>query len=46
MLIDFFPRLVVHIRLLSLASAAAFVGSMIPITFIMGRQIVHLLTKS
>jgi succinate dehydrogenase / fumarate reductase cytochrome b subunit len=46
MLIDFFPRLVAHIRLLSLASAAAFLGSMIPVTFIMGRQIIHLLTKS
>jgi succinate dehydrogenase / fumarate reductase cytochrome b subunit len=46
MLIDFFPRLVTHIRLLSLASAAAFLGSMIPVAFIMGRQIIHLLTKS
>jgi succinate dehydrogenase / fumarate reductase cytochrome b subunit len=45
-LIDFFPRLVKHIAVLSLATAALFVVSMIPITFIMGRQIVHLLTKS
>jgi succinate dehydrogenase / fumarate reductase cytochrome b subunit len=46
MLIDFFPRLVKHIRTLSLATAVVFVASMIPITFIMGRQIVHLLTKN
>ena len=45
-LIDFFPRLGKHIAVLSLATAALFVVSMIPITFIMGRQIVHLLTKS
>jgi len=45
MLIDFFPRLVKHIRGLSLATAAVFVAGMIPITFIMGRQIVHLITK-
>jgi succinate dehydrogenase / fumarate reductase, cytochrome b subunit len=46
MLIDFFPRLVKHIRTLSLATVAVFVASMIPITFIMGRQIVHLITKN
>ena len=46
MLIDFFPKLVSHIRTLSLATAAVFVASMIPITFIMGRQIIHLITKS
>ena len=45
MLIDFFPRMARHIRALSLATAAAFVASMIPITVIMGRQIIHLLTK-
>jgi succinate dehydrogenase / fumarate reductase cytochrome b subunit len=45
-LIDFFPRLVKHIALLSISTAALFVASMIPITFIMGRQIVHLLTKN
>jgi succinate dehydrogenase / fumarate reductase cytochrome b subunit len=45
-LIDFFPRLVKHIAALSIATAALFVASMIPITFIMGRQIVHLLTKN
>jgi succinate dehydrogenase / fumarate reductase cytochrome b subunit len=45
MLIDFFPRLVKHIRALSLATAVVFVASMIPITFIMGRQIVHLINK-
>ena len=45
-LIDFFPRLVKHIALLSITTAALFVASMIPITFIMGRQIVHLLTKN
>ena len=46
MLIDFFPKLVRHIRPLSLATAAVFVASMIPITFIMGRQIFNLLTKN
>jgi succinate dehydrogenase / fumarate reductase, cytochrome b subunit len=46
MLIDFFPRMVRHIQLLSLATAGAFIASMIPITFIMGRQIIDLLTKN
>ena len=45
-LIDFFPRLVKHIRGLSLATAGIFVACMIPITYIMGKQIFDLLTKS
>jgi succinate dehydrogenase / fumarate reductase, cytochrome b subunit len=44
-LIDFFPRLVTHIKALSLATATLFVLSMIPITYIMGRQIYHLVFK-
>jgi succinate dehydrogenase / fumarate reductase cytochrome b subunit len=43
MLIDFFPALVTRIRLLGLATAGLFVASMIPITWIMGRQIIDLL---
>ena len=45
MLIDFFPKLVVHIKALSLATATIFVLAMIPVTYIMGRQIYHLLVK-
>ena len=45
LLIDFFPGLVEHIRALGIAVMALFVGSMIPITFIMGKQIVDLLSK-
>jgi succinate dehydrogenase / fumarate reductase cytochrome b subunit len=42
-LIDFFPKLVGHIKALSIASLAIFVGSMIPITYIMGKQALDLL---
>ena len=45
MLIDFFPQLVRHIRTLGIATAAAFLASMLPITYIMGRQIVDLIRK-
>ena len=43
MLIDFFPSLVTRIRLLGLATTGLFVAGMIPITWIMGRQIIDLL---
>jgi succinate dehydrogenase cytochrome b subunit len=42
-LIDFFPRLVKHIRGLSIASLVIFLGAMIPITLIMGKQIIDLM---
>jgi len=42
MLLDFFPRLVPHIRAMGLITAGAFVAAMIPITWIMGSQIVDL----
>jgi succinate dehydrogenase / fumarate reductase cytochrome b subunit len=45
MLIDFFPRLTRHIRALGIATALLFVGSMIPITWIMGSAIVELLLE-
>jgi succinate dehydrogenase / fumarate reductase cytochrome b subunit len=45
MLIDFFPQLVRHIRVLGISTAAAFLASMAPITYIMGRQIVDLIRK-
>ncbi len=45
MLIDFFPQLVRYIRALGIATAAAFLASMLPITYIMGRQIVDLIRK-
>jgi succinate dehydrogenase / fumarate reductase cytochrome b subunit len=45
MLIDFFPSLVRHIRVMGIAVIVLFVGSMIPVTIIMGEQIVDLLTK-
>ncbi|MBI3648520.1 MAG: succinate dehydrogenase, cytochrome b556 subunit [Actinobacteria bacterium] len=45
MLIDFFPSLVTRIRALSMATLALFVASMIPITWIMGAQIVDLVRK-
>ncbi len=44
-LIDFFPRLVPHIRALSIGSLVLFFGSMIPITYIMGKQVIDLLGK-
>jgi succinate dehydrogenase / fumarate reductase cytochrome b subunit len=45
MLIDFFPGLTRHIRFLDIATALLFVGSMIPITWIMGSAIVELLLE-
>lgn len=45
LLIDFFPSLVEHIRVLSIASAAIFVAAMIPVTYIMGKGIVELLPE-
>lgn len=42
-LIDFFPRLVSHIRVLGIAFAAAFVISAVIVTVIMGKQIIDLL---
>ena len=43
MLIDFFPSLVTRIRVLGRATVLLFVASMIPITWIMGHQILDLL---
>ena len=43
MLLDFFPRLVPHIRTLGTVTVVAFFGAMIPITWIMGGQIVDLI---
>ena len=45
MLIDFFPSLVPRIRGLGVATAGLFVASMIPITWIMGTQIIDLIRK-
>lgn len=45
MLIDFFPSLTRHIRSLGIATAVLFVGSMIPITLIIGSGIIRLLSK-
>ena len=45
MLIDFFPRLTRRARALGIATTLLFVGSMIPITLIMGSRIVELLTE-
>lgn len=45
MLIDFFPGLTRNIRALGIATALLFVGSMIPITWIMGSAIVELLLE-
>ena len=45
MLIDFFPGLIRHIRFLAIATALLFVGSMIPITWIMGSAIIELLLE-
>jgi hypothetical protein len=44
-LIDFFPGLTRHIRFLGIATALLFVGSMIPITWIMGSAIIELLLE-
>ena len=43
MVLDFFPRMVPHIRALGILTAVAFFAAMIPITWIMGGQIVDLL---
>jgi succinate dehydrogenase / fumarate reductase, cytochrome b subunit len=43
MLLDFFPRLVPHIRAMGITTVVAFFAAMIPITWIMGSQIVDLL---
>jgi len=43
LLIDFFPSLAVRIRALGIAVVVLFVGSMIPVTLIMGKQIIDLL---
>ena len=43
MLIDFFPRLVSHIRVIGIATVVAFFAAMIPITWIMGGQIIELI---
>jgi succinate dehydrogenase / fumarate reductase cytochrome b subunit len=43
MLLDFFPSLVSRIRVIGRTTTALFVLSMIPITWIMGRQIIDLL---
>lgn len=44
-LIDLFPRLVRHIKPLSIATLVLFFGSMIPITYIMGKQALDLLNR-
>jgi len=43
MLIDFFPRLVPHIRVIGITTVVAFFAAMIPITWIMGGQIIELI---
>jgi succinate dehydrogenase cytochrome b subunit len=44
-LIDFFPSLVRHIRVLGIASLGLFVAAMIPITWIMAKGIIELLPE-
>jgi len=41
-LIDFFPKLTRHIKGISLATLLLFLGAMIPITLIMGKQALDL----
>jgi succinate dehydrogenase cytochrome b subunit len=43
MLIDFFPRLVSHIRVIGITTVVAFFAAMVPITWIMGGQIIDLI---
>lgn len=43
MILDFFPRLVSHIRVIGITTVVAFVAAMIPITWIMGSQIIDLI---
>ncbi len=45
LLLDFFPRLVTHIRPIGIATVVAFFAAMIPITWIMVSQIVELLRE-
>jgi succinate dehydrogenase / fumarate reductase cytochrome b subunit len=45
LLLDFFPRLVTHIRTMGIATLVAFVAAMIPITWIMVGQIIDLLRE-
>jgi succinate dehydrogenase / fumarate reductase cytochrome b subunit len=45
MLIDFFPGLTRHIRVLGITTMVLFVGSMLPITWIMGSAIIELLLE-
>jgi succinate dehydrogenase / fumarate reductase, cytochrome b subunit len=45
MLVDFFPGLTRHIRALDIATVLLFVGSMIPITWIMVSAIIELLLE-
>ena len=43
LLIDFFPSLAKHIRVLGITTIVVFVASMLPVTWIMGGQIIDLL---
>jgi succinate dehydrogenase / fumarate reductase cytochrome b subunit len=43
MILDFFPGLVSHIRVIGIATVVAFVVAMVPITWIMGGQIIDLI---
>lgn len=43
LLIDFFPSLTRHIRALGRATLVVFVASMIPVTWLMGEQVIDLL---
>lgn len=45
LLLDFFPNLVTHIRAIGIATVAAFVAAMVPITWIMVSQIIDLLRE-
>jgi succinate dehydrogenase / fumarate reductase cytochrome b subunit len=42
LLIDFFPRLTRHIRPLGIATVGIFLASMVPVTWLMGRQVIDL----
>jgi succinate dehydrogenase / fumarate reductase cytochrome b subunit len=43
MLIDFFPRLARHIRVIGIATIVLFLAVMLPVTWIMGGQIIDLI---
>lgn len=45
MLLDFFPRLVTHIRAIGIATIVVFFAAMIPVTWIMVGQIIDLLRE-